>query len=78
MYPWFAISKIKERGVTVILGCIIIVVLKKYWLGSQLVEVDAVLLPREPCWFVPKPALSFMCSSIDLKAIFSVRANRCK
>lgn len=78
MYSWFIISKIKGRGVTVIPGYITVLVLKKYWLDSQLVEVDVVLLPIELCWFVPKAVPSFRSSSIDLKAIFGVRANQCK
>ena len=78
MYSWLVISKIKERWVTVIPGYITVLVLKKYGLHSQLVEVDVVRLPTELCWFVPKAVLSFMSSSVDLKAIFSVRTNQCK
>ena len=78
MYSWLVISKIKERWVTVIPGYITVLVLKKYGLDSQLVEVDVVWLPIELCWFVPKAVLSFMSSSVDLKAIFSVRTNQCK
>jgi len=74
MWFWFVISQIKERGVTVIPGEITVLVLKKHWLDSQPVEVDAVLVPTALCWFVPKAVLSFVGSSIDLKAIFGVKS----
>lgn len=78
-YYWLVISKIKEKGVSVVPGYITVLILNKYWLDSQLVEMDAILLlPMEPCWLVPKAVLSFISSSTNPKAIFRVTANQCE